>query len=206
MKKPIAILLSAMLGLGCLLCGCGTETTESTGATTTAAPMTQPTLEEQTTDTSTEQPADTGTEQTAAPAATEDIQISRQGEAVQTDYYTITLPAMWANECSTDTWHHEEDTGYGLHVYHTASMNADMGGDLFTIDLYPEGTDYTFLPAYDYLGRLTTPTGVFSVVVLYPTDVRFSEQTASSYRALEKDIPTVLDTLTAADGCTFEAA
>lgn len=197
MKKTIAIFLTAALSLGCLLCGCGAEQTP----VGTEAPMTQPTLENQTDAAGTAHSGET----TEAEAATVEIQLSRQGEPVQTEYYTITLPSIWANQYVTESYFHEEDTGYSMTVCHKDSKDADAGGDLFSIDLYPDGTDYSFLPAYELLGKLTTPTGVFSVVARYPTDVRFTEQTADSYRALEKDIPSVLDTLTPAEGCTFEA-
>ena len=90
MKKTIAIFLTAALSLGCLLCGCGGEQIP----VSTEAPMTQPTLENQTDAASTAHSGET----TEAEAATEEFQLSRQGEPVQTEYYTITLPSIWANQ------------------------------------------------------------------------------------------------------------
>lgn len=75
-----------------------------------------------------------------------------------------------------------------------------------TIGLYPEGEDYSYLPDYKQYGTLTTPDGSYHIVILYPTDFQYTTENASVYEKMADQIPNVLDTIKASDGCTIRKA
>lgn len=91
-----------------------------------------------------------------------------------TSKYSIALPANWDAVCTCDV-----DGDY-LSVYHTASANAGYGGHLFTIALYLDGNDFSFLPSYDVLGTLNE----YIVVAIYPSDVQFPSEYQNEYLGL----------------------
>lgn len=126
---------------------------------------------------------------------------SEQGITAEGYCYTVTLPADWQGRYTEyDT--EEGDCRYAAFC-HTASMTEDGGGHLFSIALIPEAEDYTVFPSYDCLGVLKTPDGEFSIVVTYPTDVQFSEDTAAEYGEMADDIDQIIKTVKAAGGAEF---
>ena len=80
---------------------------------------------------------------------------------------------------------------------------SEEGGHLFSIALMPETEDYTVFPSYDWLGVLKTPDGEFNMIVIYPTDVQFSEDTAAEYNEMAADIDRIIKTVKAAGGAEF---
>lgn len=72
-----------------------------------------------------------------------------------------------------------------------------------TIGLYPEGEDFSYLPDYKQYGTLTTPDGSYSIVILYPTDFQYTTENASVYEKMTDQIPEVLDSIKASDGCAI---
>ena len=69
--------------------------------------------------------------------------------------------------------------------------------------MYEEGVDYTYLPSYEELGILKTDNQTFNVLVEYPTDVQFTEDTSDHYHALTEDTEEVINSIQAKEGCTF---
>ena len=125
---------------------------------------------------------------------------SEQGITVDGYCYTVTLPAEWQGRYTR-----EDITDGGSRYeafYQSASMSAE-GGHLFSIALMPETEDYTVFPSYDWLGVLKTPDGEFNMIVIYPTDVQFSEDTAAEYGEMADDIDQIIKTVKAAGGAEF---
>ena len=124
-----------------------------------------------------------------------------QGITVEGFYYTVTLPADWQGRYTKyDT--EEGDCRYDVFC-HSASMTEEGGGHLFSICLISGAEDYTVFPSYDYLGILKTPDGEFNMVVTYPTDVQFSEDTAAEYNDMADDINRIIKTVKAMGGAEF---
>ena len=121
---------------------------------------------------------------------------------VATQYYTMTIPPAW-------TGHFEAsllelyDTGYNLEVVNKESADANFGGHLFTVMLVPENEDYTVFPSYDYLGTMSTPEGVFHVVVRYPTDVQTGDIWSEFYKILNGDKNTAITSIRPVAGVTW---
>lgn len=111
-----------------------------------------------------------------------------------TDYFSLTLPHDWANTC-VYTVTDPNDPPYTVSIYEDTSYWDFGGGKLCSIMLLPTDADYTEFPAYEYLGILDTPDGSFQLVVLFPTDVQFSQDTAEVYQKMERQLPDVLSTL-----------
>jgi len=78
------------------------------------------------------------------------------------------------------------------------------GGHLFSIHLLTEFEDYTVYPDYDVLGSLEVyKIGSYNIIVTYPTDVQFSNETVEKYNEMTASIPDVLDTISFKDECIF---
>ncbi len=136
------------------------------------------------------------------PARSLYVQNEDKSWAVTTDYYSMTIPAAWTGHFDAEVLRPSQ-AGYNLKVVHSESRDAGMGGDLFTILLLSTEEDYTIYPSYDYLGTITTPEGVFNVVVDYPTDLRTNETWKPIYDILYADKNSALSTLTPAAGVTW---
>ena len=175
--KSILTLISLLCVISLCLSGCGSTHQEET-------PDNKPQAEE---------PQNTAEDKTSeAPS---------QGITVEGFYYTVTLPADWQGRYTKyDT--EEGDCRYDVFC-HSASMTEEGGGHLFSICLISGAEDYTVFPSYDYLGVLKTPDGEFNMVVTYPTDVQFSEDTAAEYNDMADDINRIIKTVKAMGGAEF---
>ncbi|MCD8155131.1 MAG: SH3 domain-containing protein [Clostridiales bacterium] len=100
------------------------------------------------------------------------------------------------------------DYGKNLLVYDKASKAADNGGFVFGIYMY-ESNEYEDLPAYKLLGTMSPtnkPAKECSVVVVYPTDVQYTEETEDTWRTLYDGVEYMLKTFEADSGFNwFEA-
>lgn len=122
---------------------------------------------------------------------------------IDTEYYTISVPYSWSDDCFYEIAD-GENYNYTLSFYDEASHEAINGGWLFTIDLLTEFKDYSHYPDYEVLGSLEVyRIGSYNIVVTYPTDVQFSEDTARKYSELSEKIPTILDSISFKGECTF---
>lgn len=116
--------------------------------------------------------------------------------------FTVTLPESWQDSCAIE--YDETDTTYGLSFYQKAAKDAGFGGWLFTLTSFPEGLDYSQHPQYELLGAIRSSDGFDEhIVAIYPSDVQFDEERREEYERMTADIPSVLDSLTVADGYEF---
>ncbi|MGM9662007.1 MAG: hypothetical protein ACI3WR_02820 [Oscillospiraceae bacterium] len=125
---------------------------------------------------------------------------------IDTEYYTIKVPNSWEDDCFYEVTD-GESYNYTLSFYNKASHEQISGGWLFSINLLTEFEDYTNYPDYDVLGSLEVyRTGSYNLVVTYPTDVQFSEETANKYNEMSESIPDILSTISFKEECTFSNA
>ncbi len=121
---------------------------------------------------------------------------------IVTPYYTITTPVRWMGAYNIETV--DNETGMWLHINFKADKEKGGGGHLFSV-LMTDDDKYKIMPSYDYLGELEDKEGhVYSVLGVYPTDVQFTKENKDNYMAMYNEKDGVLDTLKAADGCTFK--
>ena len=122
-----------------------------------------------------------------------------EGKEVELDFYTVTIPEEIEDKVTVNTGYGQEVT-----VYDTESMEAGMGGFVVSIGTYLHPADFIMLPSYEYLGKLRTPEAEFYVAAYYPTDVQSDEEHMAGYEEIYKQKETLIGTLTAKEGCTFE--
>ena len=127
----------------------------------------------------------------------------KKGIYIDTNYFTVTLPDDWEGLYDYEIISGEMDNEYSVVFYEKESHKEIEGGFVFGISLYEEGVDYTYLPSYEELGILKTDNQTFNVLVEYPTDVQFTEDTSDHYHALTEDTEEVINSIQAKEGCTF---
>lgn len=193
MKKLSLVFIALAL---CLMVSCN-EGTENTPVTTSPEITTNATVAENTVAQATEEP--TVTETTQAVTAIETTAPS--GIVVTTEYYTVTLPDSWKGKYIYQV----KDNS--LTFYHTTSKENGSGGHLFTISLYASNEDYTVLPNYKHLCRISAVDGniaeLMDVVLIEPTDVQFDPENADGYPELSADISTIADSIKLTDKATY---
>lgn len=175
MKKIISILLSLIVILSLGACGSNRQTTDETLVTNDTV-------------------------------STDDTMTTTQTSPnmlIDTEYYTLSAPNSWNNDCFYEVAD-GENYNYTLSFYAKASHDAINGGWLFSVNLFTEFEDYSYYPAYDVLGSLEVyRIGSYNIVVTYPTDVQYSEETAKKYREMCGEIADILKTISFKDECTF---
>ena len=119
---------------------------------------------------------------------------------IETRYYTLTAPESWAENCVIEL--KEEKNGEELLViWEAESHKTEFGGHLFAIRLIPFGKEYDRFPVYELLASLDTPEGSFYVVALFSDVVpQYSDETATAYQEVAKDIHNVLYSIRPKDG------
>lgn len=170
--------------------------TESTGSTESTQEITVPTQ--------TSQPAEPveTTWETQAPSSEPNFP-PEGGFVIDTSYYTITLPDSWREDCIYSI---TESTGYGYSVKFEdrTSHEAIGSGELFVLHLFTWFEDYSIYPVYQVLGSLDVyRIGLYNIVVTYPSDVRFTDDTAEQYNRMFSEIPGILETISYKDECVF---
>ena len=122
---------------------------------------------------------------------------------IDTEYYTLSVPSSWNDDCFFEVAD-GESYNYTLSFYDKASHIAINGGWLFSINLLTEFEDYSYYSDYDVLGSLEVyRIGSYNIVVTYPTDVQFSEETSDLYNEMRKDIPDILKTIAFKAECSY---
>ena len=122
---------------------------------------------------------------------------------VSTKYYTVEIPVSWEKDCFHELTE-KEHNNYKLSFYDKASREEINGGWLFSVDLLDETEDYLNFPDYEILGSVEVHNiGSYNIIVTYPTDVQFSENTAKKYSELKKEVPDILKTISFNDECVF---
>lgn len=129
-------------------------------------------------------------ENTAVPSESE-AAVS-EGVAVETELFTVTVPADWVGKVSYQVVKGEYND-YSLEFYHTASREAGMDGFLFAVSLYMEGSEPE-LPAMKKMGRLILRQAeVYSVIAEYPTDVQYPLEYQEEYQGMRAASDGVID-------------
>lgn len=124
---------------------------------------------------------------------------------INTQYYTISVPKNWEGNFTYEL-DYQPQGGYFLGFYELKDHQDFGGGTIMTIGLYPTGEDYSYLPDYQEFGALMTPSGEYTVVILYPTDFQYTTANADVYEKMFDQIQDVLDTMKAASDCTLRKA
>ena len=127
-------------------------------------------------------------------------QVETISPVIETDYYSLTLPAEWLDKCVWEIFNKDDGT-YILNLYELTAHEEMGAGKLCSLMLFPSGdTSYKELPDNQLLAVVDTPDGSYSVIALFPTDVQFSPDTAESYNAMAAQVTDVLYTLSPAAG------
>lgn len=122
---------------------------------------------------------------------------------IDTEYYTLSAPSSWKEDCLCSVADGEAGN-YLVAFYDKVCHESTDDGWLFTLDLMAPYEDYTNYPDYEVLGSVAVNhTDVYNLVVLYPSDVQFSEETAQKYCAMCDDIPQILETIIFKENCSF---
>ncbi len=133
---------------------------------------------------------------------TQDVAISdeRISTTVSTDYFTIDVPATWSGDYDYKIIT-KEDGGYEIKFYEHADHQEIGGGLVFTIALYTEGSDYSFYPNYENIGKISTPKGNFDMIAVYPSDVQWTEANQKVYEEMREEAKDVISSVTPAANC-----
>lgn len=127
-----------------------------------------------------------------------------EGTLIDTEYYTLEVPKSWDGKYCYHVSDREDNT-YSFEISEKISYgDLGGGGSLFSVLLIPGGEDYTYYPSYDILGSFTSDEiGSFNIVVLYPTDVQFSEQGRQTYQEMTDGMEDVLDSISFKEGYVY---
>lgn len=209
-KKICFFFLACTIIMSCLNGCMPLEAGATTAPTTDAATQTQPVATTRATTEATTQATTVAT--TAATAETTAETTAPATEAwgdmtytVTNPYFSLRLPESWLELAivKQTTGHLENETVNTLSFYERVS-HPTSGGHVFTLGLWAEEADYTYLPHYRLLGTLTDSRGTqWKLVVMYPTDVQFEPQAAETYTQMSSQEDRILQTLTPAPGCSF---
>ena len=180
----------------------------------TEAPST--TVEETTEETTVEETVIITETETVTETETETTVPTTEAKAegkIDTDYYSIAIPAEWQGEYTYTVTDKPEDGSYSLIVRHKDSYGAGYGGMLFSITMYSvaEGNGKQIIEEepvpIDYLGIINVPgVGDFDVIVMFPTDLQCPEDSVKVYHEFYDIGESVYQTLTPTNGATFEKA
>ena len=123
----------------------------------------------------------------------------QQGMVIETDYYTITVPASWKTDC---VYEHGEQIGFGAHtltVYDKSSRKQTehglRGGELFSICLGGVYDNYTGFSRYQHLGCATVDGVGYNIVVIYPSYREYTPRTEAKYKEMQKQIPAIIKSI-----------
>ena len=137
------------------------------------------------------------------PADEQQEQKQNEDEIIDTKLYRVVIPNAWVENVDSIT-DSTIESGYALRFYDKASNETGYGGYLFGIEVFPENEDYSFYPEFEYLGIITDSSGNrFNIIVVEPSDVQFTNDTADIYKGLITYKQDVIDSLTPNDGVSF---
>ena len=123
-------------------------------------------------------------------------------ELVESDYFTVEVPDGWKGIYTYEKVKKNDGTFY-LSLYELEEHNSSGAGNLFTIALFPEDTDYSYLPYYEEYGVLTGNGKTYNIIIMYPTDVQFTSNTSDNYNSMYENIKYVLDSMKGVEGFTI---
>lgn len=197
------IILSLMCFL-LIFAGCSTGTdiaTELTSELTTyyTGPVTLP---EETSVTEVSTTGDETTESQEREYFTEDITYSDSGIPIENAYYSLYLPSSWNNRYISDI---SFDESGSMIMNFREKQNAEENGNglLFSLILSSLSEGYDD-PNAKILHKLYATDGAYELYFSLPSDKQYTDETAQNYNAMHADINSILNTISAAQGCIFE--
>ena len=110
---------------------------------------------------------------------------------IEGKYFNITLPENWKDKYMYEEI--EDEYGYYMGFYENTSYEDGYGGWLFSIAI-PEEEEISD-PSYDELGTIKKDDREYKLIVVWPTDVQFTEETSKAYQELSADSEKVINTL-----------
>lgn len=113
-----------------------------------------------------------------------------------TPYFNLSIPESWSGKY-TYSWIDRNDGGYEVKFYEYADSESNGTGFLFSLVMFPNGTDYTLLPNHEKQGTITTANGTYDLVLVYPSDVQYSEENTDLYDSMRSDIPSIVNSISA---------
>ena len=120
---------------------------------------------------------------------------------IVTPYYSLVTPVRWMGAYTLETISNQ--TGMWLEFRYKDNSEEPYNGHIFSI-LMTDKEDYKIIADHDLLGELQDEEGnVYHVVAVYPTDVQYSKANKDNYMAMFNEAEAVLETLKAAEGCTY---
>ena len=125
------------------------------------------------------------------------------GYSASCDAFAVKLPNYWKEYVVIENYGHDDC----IYFHDKISQDAGYEGLLFGFEMFIEGEDYTYYPAYRELGTLTSPDGkIYHLIVYYPTDMQCSEGNRDFYYYMREEEKNIFATITAQDGWTFTPA
>lgn len=109
---------------------------------------------------------------------------------IEGKYFNITLPANWKDKYIMEEY--EDEYGYSMEFCEKSSNDIGYVGWLFSIEIW-EGEIQQ--PNYEEIGKINIDGEEYPMIIAYPTDVQFTEETSEAYHELGKDIETIIDTI-----------
>ena len=187
-----------------MLSACGGSAKESTAASQPAQSAQERTAEQETaagqgTETGqsseTKEPGTKGSgaqdsgESEAAPVKPEETAAAPEGELLETDYFSVVIPAELEDLCDVSV------TPASAAVYEKHAHESG-GGFVFSISAYGNPADYANNPHYDRCGMVTDLGNQnYDLVIEYPSDVQMDLNYREEYAKLSQAIPEITDSL-----------
>lgn len=118
-------------------------------------------------------------------------------------YYSLEIPESWMGkyicECSPMAAY-----GYSTSFYSKEDRDDGYDGHLFTLSLFDELTDYSYLPDFQKIGHLEVyRIGAYDLVAIWPTDVQFAEDNAKQYQEMSAEIEAIIGSIKFSDEVIF---
>ena len=121
------------------------------------------------------------------------------GIQVEGKYFTLTLPESWKDKYYENEI--ENEYGYYMEFIEKTSSDTQYGGWLFSIAIPDEATFDE--PSYNYIGQINIDGKEKTMIVVWPTDVQFSEETAEAYQLLAETSEDVITSVEPNEGITL---
>lgn len=113
---------------------------------------------------------------------------------INTPYYSLNLHKLWVTDGFYEMVCEGSET-YSLKFYNTENYYRGGGGSMFSIRMYEETEDTSF-PSCKDLGKIKLSNGkIYKLLALFPTDVQYSSELATSYRNMEELRTGIIDSI-----------
>lgn len=161
--------------------------------------------------TSSETQSETTEESTTETTEEATTEAPAQSKTVNTDYFSVVTPESWDGKYSYNIRKYNSNGAYGLTFTHNASVDEGNGGLVFVIEVHPVSESYPEMMAnspmpFKHMGVISVEdSGDYDVIVTYPSDVQYSDNTEEGYLQLKNSVDSVLESLQVAEGAEYTA-